>query len=226
MRFLLDNNIAAAVAVLLVEAGRDTDHVRDHGMQAATDEEVLACQAGPANADLGGYRLRHSPGTHRFARSLDRADSPQPGETRRTTGRTDLGQPRPGQRRSCRWSSRCPDRQGRAGPPPADATGGLAHRRWPHRRGGPELRLGADRDVVGASPMWSRPAPDCPSRDTCPHDLPVIVSLVHVGVSGLHVGLPEAPASGGDSVATTRGALMSCHGPVDPAPPASRTWNS
>ncbi len=42
MRFLLDNNLAAALAALLREAGHDTDHVRDHGMQAATDEEVLA----------------------------------------------------------------------------------------------------------------------------------------------------------------------------------------
>lgn len=39
MRLLLDNNLAPRLAVLLLEAGHDTEHVRDHGMHAATDEQ-------------------------------------------------------------------------------------------------------------------------------------------------------------------------------------------
>jgi predicted nuclease of predicted toxin-antitoxin system len=41
MRLVLDNNLAPRLAVLLRDGGHDTNHVRDHGMQAATDEQVL-----------------------------------------------------------------------------------------------------------------------------------------------------------------------------------------
>lgn len=41
MRLLVDNNLPLHLATLLSEAGHDAEHVRDHGMQAATDEEVL-----------------------------------------------------------------------------------------------------------------------------------------------------------------------------------------
>lgn len=41
MRFLLDNNLAPALVALLGAAGHDSEHVREHGMQAAPDEEVL-----------------------------------------------------------------------------------------------------------------------------------------------------------------------------------------
>ena len=42
MRLLLDNNLAPRLATLLQDAGHDTEHVRNHGMQAAADEDVLA----------------------------------------------------------------------------------------------------------------------------------------------------------------------------------------
>jgi predicted nuclease of predicted toxin-antitoxin system len=41
MRLLLDNNLSPRLTALLREAGHDTEHVRDHGLQAATDEAVL-----------------------------------------------------------------------------------------------------------------------------------------------------------------------------------------
>ena len=42
MKLLVDNALAALVAVRLREAGHDAVHVRDRNMQAATDEEILA----------------------------------------------------------------------------------------------------------------------------------------------------------------------------------------
>ena len=42
MRLLLDNNLPPRLATLLRDAGHDAEHVRDHGMQAAADEDVLA----------------------------------------------------------------------------------------------------------------------------------------------------------------------------------------
>lgn len=42
MRLLLDNNLPPRLATLLQDAGHDTEHVRNHGMQAAADEDVLA----------------------------------------------------------------------------------------------------------------------------------------------------------------------------------------
>lgn len=41
MRLLLDNNLPPRLATLLQDAGHDTEHVRDHGMQAAGDQDVL-----------------------------------------------------------------------------------------------------------------------------------------------------------------------------------------
>lgn len=41
MRFLIDNNLSPQVAVLLREAGHDVAHLRDYGMRAAPDEQVL-----------------------------------------------------------------------------------------------------------------------------------------------------------------------------------------
>lgn len=42
MRFLVDNNISPQVAVGLNRAGHDAVHLREYGMQASTDTEVLA----------------------------------------------------------------------------------------------------------------------------------------------------------------------------------------
>jgi predicted nuclease of predicted toxin-antitoxin system len=41
MRLLLDNNLSPQLARTLREAGHDTEHVRDHGLQAAPDARVM-----------------------------------------------------------------------------------------------------------------------------------------------------------------------------------------
>lgn len=43
MRFLIDQALSPAVAERLTEAGHDATHVRDYGMQAATDDEIFDC---------------------------------------------------------------------------------------------------------------------------------------------------------------------------------------
>ena len=42
MRFLIDNNVSPLLADHLKAAGHDAAHVRDYGLQAATDSVVLA----------------------------------------------------------------------------------------------------------------------------------------------------------------------------------------
>jgi predicted nuclease of predicted toxin-antitoxin system len=42
MKFLVDNNLSPTFARLLTEAGHDTVHVRDYGMTATSDDQVLS----------------------------------------------------------------------------------------------------------------------------------------------------------------------------------------
>lgn len=41
MRLLVDQNLPPRLAELLVEAGHDATHVRDHGLASATDPEIV-----------------------------------------------------------------------------------------------------------------------------------------------------------------------------------------
>lgn len=41
MKFLIDNALSPALAERLKAAGHDTAHVRDYGLQAASDEEIF-----------------------------------------------------------------------------------------------------------------------------------------------------------------------------------------
>ena len=42
MRFLIDNALSPIVADVLRRRGHDATHVRDHGLQAAQDDVILA----------------------------------------------------------------------------------------------------------------------------------------------------------------------------------------
>jgi predicted nuclease of predicted toxin-antitoxin system len=42
VRFLIDNNLSPVVAEILRTAGHDVSHVRELGLQAATDETIMA----------------------------------------------------------------------------------------------------------------------------------------------------------------------------------------
>jgi predicted nuclease of predicted toxin-antitoxin system len=59
VRFLIDNAVSPIVAECLRVAGHDAAHVRDYGLHAAADEEILAHAAAenrvlvPADTDFG-----------------------------------------------------------------------------------------------------------------------------------------------------------------------------
>ena len=57
MRFLVDNALSPVVAAGLLLAGCDATHVRDYGLQAGSDSDILAKAHEEDRIVVSGHRL-------------------------------------------------------------------------------------------------------------------------------------------------------------------------